>query len=104
MSDSYIPKVFNMSESQEVTFLQRQIIGEENTQLYDGHANYSGPQIRQAIVHTRQDIILLALELRRLNEKSLSMCKKSKWTNLWLFGLLAVMSFQTYLIMMQRAY
>ena len=104
MSGANIPKLLGMTEDQEVGHTQKYVVSEESQQLRDGYANYSGPEIKQAIVHSRQDIILVALHLSNLNKKSLATFKSARWTNLWLFGLLAVMSVQTYLLMMQKAY
>lgn len=49
--------------------LQRHVRIDESEQLRDGLSNYEDEQVRQAIVHSRQDIIMIVSYLSSANYK-----------------------------------
>ena len=56
--------------------LQKSVIKAEAEQLADGLADYSEAQVTQAIVHTRQDLVLLVSHVAALNQKQSQLIRR----------------------------
>ena len=76
-----------------VAGLQSHVRVDSATQLRDGQADFSDAEVRQAIVHAREDIVLLVGWLERVNAKT----KGIRWTNFWLFSLMVLNCYQMFL-------
>lgn len=68
------------------TDLMRGVRNDEREQLHSGASYYNDDQVRQAIVHSRQDIVLMVSYLSSLNAQIMRLTRA-----LWLIaGLLLV--------------
>ncbi|MER3486898.1 MAG: hypothetical protein C4345_13910 [Chloroflexota bacterium] len=67
--------------------LQRGVKADEARNLDSGLDDYSEAQTRQAVVHTRQDIVIIVSLLRDLNRQ----LRTLKWTVIGIFAALVLL-------------
>ena len=69
MREKFAPKSGHKRAKWDTQWLQKDVIQDELEQLEKGLSDYDQPQVNQAIVHTRQDMVLVYGMLSSNNER-----------------------------------